>query len=113
MLDGFGGCNERIADEYTSALEANLDQWKKGFEEQARTSLDWWRQAFESARGQSAADLQTRTQELWKTSVDAVQKSTDSLMKTNGQMFERWNELFTTAGNGSETSKPTGKKTQA
>ena len=113
MFDDFRGRNERFADEYTSTLEANLDQWKRGFETQARTSLDWLRQAFEAAQGQSPADLQTRTQELWQTSFDAVKDSTDSLMKTNSRMFERWNELFTTACTGSEASRATGKKAQA
>ena len=113
MLDDFVGRNERLAGEYTSALEANLDQWKKGFETQARTSLDWLRQAFEAAKGQSPADLHTRTQELWQTSFDSVKNSTDSLMKTNSRMLERWNDLFATAGNGSETSRTTGKKAQA
>ena len=76
MLDDFHGRNERFTDEFMSAMEANLDQWKKGFETQARTSMDGLRQAFEAAQGQSSADLETRTQELWQKSFEAVQNST-------------------------------------
>jgi len=113
MFDDIHRRGERFTDECMSTMQANLDQWKKGFDAQTQVCLDWWRQAFEAARGGSPADLQARTKDLCDKGVEAIRASTDSLMKGNVRMMERWGDLLTATGAEAPSRRPAGKNAQA
>lgn len=106
----FERAEKTVKDAVPDAKE-NLAKFHKMFDEQAKNSLDALRGSFAGGEGLDAKNFVDQTTKLWSNSFNTMRSNADTLVETNVEMFERFNEMTKKgcATNGHKTARTTSK----
>lgn len=69
----------------------NVERFQKLFDEQSSRSLDLLRKTFDVSAPTNPTDVYEKTFSLWRSSLDTMRQSAESMAKLNAEMFENWN----------------------
>jgi len=94
-----------FAKEVTPLAQQNADECIKLIQQNTQNSLALLRQAFEASRGESVADVQKKTQEIWEASLSAVRQNTEAMVQANAKAMSAWTEMLTRGKNGAAKAK--------
>jgi hypothetical protein len=84
-------------------MEESLQLLNEG----SRTSLDLLREALKAVGNDSVVNAQTRMQDLWEASLQAMRNNAHAVSQANAKVVESWMPLFSEQPNASTKKKAT------
>ena len=75
-------------------VQKRMEESLRLLEQGSRTSLDLMKQALEIASSSSSADAQSKVQELWAASLQALRSNAKAVSEANAKVAESWMQLF-------------------
>ncbi|HEV8494727.1 MAG TPA: hypothetical protein VGR76_20780 [Candidatus Angelobacter sp.] len=88
-------------------LQKRMEESLRLVDQGSRTSLDLMKQALQVTGTDSAASAQTKMQELWEASLQALRNNAQAVSQANAKVVESWMQLFSKQAHGA----PSGTKT--
>ena len=75
-------------------VQKRMEEALRVVEQSSRTSLNLLKQALALTVNDSAANTQTKLQELWEASLEAVRNNAQALTQANARVVESWMQLL-------------------
>jgi hypothetical protein len=88
-------------------VQKRMEDSLRLLEQSSRTSLDLLKQAFAVSANDSTASAQTKLQELWEASLEALRNNAQAVAQANGKFVESWVQLV--SGTAAEADNPKAK----
>lgn len=82
------------AAETIPVVQKRMEESLRLLDQGSRTSLDLLKQALQVAGTDSAANAQSKLQELWEASLQALRNNAQAVSQANGKVVESWMQLF-------------------
>lgn len=76
------------------AAQKSTEELLRTIDANYRRSVELLKKACDSGNVATAADMQSRAQNLWETSVELVKENTQALAQTNARILEMWADLL-------------------
>lgn len=84
---------QTVAAESIPVAQKNLQDALKLIEQNSKASLSLLEQAIKCAPVESITDGQTKTKELWESSLNVLRANTEATAKANAKALESWTEF--------------------
>jgi hypothetical protein len=92
------------ANQSIPVVQKRMEESLRLLEQSSRTSLELLKQAMAVSVSDSTASAQTKLQELWEASLEALRNNAQVVSQANGKFVESWMQLLNGAV-GPETTK--------
>lgn len=86
--------------------QKNVDEAIQAMNENAKTSLDLLEEAFKARQGETAAETQARTREMWEIAVGSLRRNTEVMLQANNRVLESWKEAVRIVSGPSAPDEP-------
>lgn len=96
------------ATEAIPVLQKRTEESLRLLDQGSRTSLELLKQAVEVANSDSPASAQTKLQDLWESSLQALRNNAQAVSQANAKVVESWMQLFS---RGADATTPKSKVT--
>jgi hypothetical protein len=83
---------QEVMQEMISTSQRNLDEAVQAMNENAKTSLMIIQKAVEN-RPTDPGEAQSKTLELWETTLGMLRRNTETALRANGRLVEAWTEM--------------------
>jgi hypothetical protein len=84
--------SREIIQEIIPAAQKSAEEWLKLVEKNSTKSIALLKRAVETDA--DAEEIQAKTQELWKASLDLVRENTEAIAQNNVKLMEVWSKLL-------------------
>jgi hypothetical protein len=78
--------------EIIASSQKNMDEAVQVMNENAKTSMDLLQKAFQT-RPADSTEAQSRTLEMWETSLGFLRRNTEAMLRANTRVVETWTEM--------------------
>ena len=96
------------ANQTIPVVQKRMEESLRLLEQSSRTSLELLKKALEVTCSDTSANAQSKLQELWESSLEALRTNARSVAQANSKFVESWMQLFA-AGAEPETARPKAK----
>jgi anionic cell wall polymer biosynthesis LytR-Cps2A-Psr (LCP) family protein len=83
---------QAVMNEIISSSQKNMDEAVQVMNENAKTSMDLLQKAFQS-RPADTNEAQSRTLELWESTLGIVRRNSEAALRANTRIVEAWTEM--------------------
>jgi hypothetical protein len=84
--------SQAVMNEIITSSQKNMDEAVQVMNENAKTSMQLLQKTFET-RPADANEAQSRTLELWETTLGVLRRNTEAAVRANSRLVEAWSEM--------------------
>lgn len=83
---------QAVMNEIVNSSQKNMDEAVQVMNENAKTSMDLLQKAFQ-ARPADSNEAQSRTLELWESTLGILRRNSEAVLRANTRLVETWTEM--------------------
>ena len=99
---------KEMAEESVSIVQKRMEENLKLIDQSSRTSLDLLTKAMEAVQADTVSAGQTKMQEMWEASLQAMRQNAQSVTEFNSKFMESWMQSVSKAAGGADKKTPQG-----